>query len=224
LRCDLGVELLEHVRGLRITAEGRPDGRHDVFPRRGPRLALVGHGRRDLAEQFVLLLGDARERREDEVGCRLDELFVGGRLAVVGEHDGRVLAELLELVGDPGQHALVVRGVRLLGDRDRHDADGERRLGAAPAPGRHAFGLCDDLGLAEDVLDRDREGTVGCRTLRGVGLAGRGATREGEGGERRGGDDGERASDVHVFPFWWWSGSVESELAPVESADGHDER
>jgi hypothetical protein len=89
-----------------------------LAPRRGPRLVGVGDGRGDLAEQFVLLLGDARVGRQDDVGRGLHELLIGRRLTIVGQDRGRLRAQLVERVGDPREHAVLVRAVRLLRDRD----------------------------------------------------------------------------------------------------------
>ena len=107
----------------------------------------------------VLLLGEAGVRRDDQVGRGLDELLVRHGRSALGVAQQRGVLDVGLVVGlfDPRQQVALADGPGLLGDGDRVDAGRDRGLGRTPAPRGDALGRLGDDGLAECVLDRDRE-------------------------------------------------------------------
>ena len=132
-----------------------------VLDRRRPGDVRVGHDRGDLAERVVLVLGQAGVRRQDEVRLRGRDRLEGDAVGLVEEHRG-LGAQLLELLLDPGQDAvIVVVAPARRAHADRHDAQGQRHLVVGPGDRGDPLGLGLDRGLAEGVLDGDGEGVGG---------------------------------------------------------------
>ncbi len=186
-RVELGDELVR----LLGQPERLPDDRHDLAPRRRPRLLGVDDGRGDLAEDLVLLLGDPGVGREDDVGRERVDVLVGRLLDGRGE-DRRLGVDVGEGLVDPGQQPVLVDGVGLGLDPDGDDAEGERRLGRAPAEGDDVGDVAGDLRAAEGVLDGHRRSGARGGAVGGVVVgAARAAGGEGEGhGGREGHRDG----------------------------------
>ena len=187
------MQVLDQGLALVLEAEGLGVHLDHLVDRRAPGDLGVGDDRRDLGEGVVLLLRQAGVCGEDDVGLGVGDGLVVDAVGLVEQHRG-VGAELVELVLDPGQHAVVVVvAPGRLAHADRHDAEGQRHLVVRPRDRRDALGLLGDRGLAVDVLDRDGEGVIGCGVAAGVVgvVAGRRRRAGGEAeGERRG--DAER--------------------------------
>ena len=107
------------LRGRGGAAEGLADDLDAVLPRGAPGGARVGHGRRDLGELVVVLLGDARVDAEDEVGLGRRDLLDRDAGGVVVAGDLGVGVEL----GDAGVEP-VGRALRVAAPGDLRGADG----------------------------------------------------------------------------------------------------
>ena len=137
-------------------ADGLAGHRDLVLPGGAPvdLAGRLGDDGRDLRERVVVLLVQAGVDREDQVGRERGDALV---LDAVGEGENLGLLRAVErLLGPREDRALVL--AEPLGGADGDDAERQQRVLLAQADDDDPLGLGLDRGLAELVVDRDREG------------------------------------------------------------------
>src|SRR5690606_16577436 len=101
---DPGFGVREYLLRLGFAAGGPADGEQRLLPWRRPGIALIAEGRGDLAENGVLLLGQAREGGDDEVRRQGGDLLEG-RFARRIEQRWRLRPHRFQRLLDPGLDA-----------------------------------------------------------------------------------------------------------------------
>jgi hypothetical protein len=125
----------------------------------------MGHGRRDVGELLVALLVDPGVGADDEVGSQGGDPLV---LEAVGAAQDLRLGVAQRVLGPrPGGEGLVAVPV---GDAHRDHAERQDRVLLGDAHRHDPLRLLGHLGLAERVLDGERERTRSPAALRRLDL------------------------------------------------------